>query len=159
IPEVPDAWLRPFSAVALAAGAALALRGAALAFAYIRTPAAALGPPYRAMTLTQGGPFAPPLALGALDHRALPRAPSARPPRLLRRLEVEAGLAIVTLSLAASIGSAPPAADVQEERATPAEIRSIFTPRWPRLQAPSLTELASATALGDPSAPHSAEET
>src|SRR5262249_57797849 len=49
IPEVPDAWLRPFSAVALAAVAALALSGAALAFAYIRTPAAAIGTSYGAM--------------------------------------------------------------------------------------------------------------
>jgi len=72
---------------------------------------------------------------------------------------VEAGLAIVTVFLAASIGSAPPAADVQDQRASLAEIRSVFTPQWPRLQAPSLAELAAATALGDPSTPHSAEET
>src|SRR4029453_765175 len=93
----------------------------------------------------------------SLRRSGPPPAPRQRSMLFRRRLEVEAGLAIVTLFLAASIGSAPPAADVRE-RATLSEIRSVFTPQWPRLQAPSLAELSAATALGDPSTPHSAEE-
>jgi putative copper resistance protein D len=98
-------------------------------------------------------------AMGAINYRAL-RAPA--PPQsvvLPRRLEVEAGLAVVTVFLAASIGSAPPAVDVTSERATLAEIRGVLTPGWPRLSAPSLTELASAAGLGDPDAPRVAEDT
>ena len=175
-PATPETWLRPFSRLALAAVAALALTGAALSLAYIATPAAAIGTSYGAMTLTKIVLFMAMLTMGALNHRALhgglgtgswlasEATAAADPPRsgslvLRRRLEVEAGLAIVTLFLAASIGSAPPAADVQDQRATLGEIRSVFTPQWPRLQAPSLAELAAATALGDPSTPHSAEET
>jgi copper resistance protein D len=174
-PEAPDTWLRPFSALALAAVAVLALTGIGLSLAYIATPAAAVGTSYGAMTLTKIVLFATMLTLGVLNHRALHgrlvtgrgltwRATTAPGParpgsmRFRRRLEVEAGLAIVTLFLAASIGSAPPAADVQDQ-ATLAEIRSVFTPRWPRLEAPNLAELSAATALGDPFTPHSAEET
>jgi copper resistance protein D len=173
-PGAPDTWLRPFSTLAFAAVVVLALTGGALSLAYIATPAAAIGTSYGAMTLTKIVLFAAMLILGVLNHRALhgrlavgrrltswtTTAPDpARPGSMLfrRRLEVEAGLAIVTLFLAASIGSAPPAADVRE-RATLSEIRSVFTPQWPRLQAPSLAELSAATALGDPSTPHSAEE-
>ena len=174
-PGAPDTWLRPFSTLALAAVVVLALTGGALSLAYIATPAAAIGTSYGAMTLTKIVLFAAMLTLGVLNHRALhgrlaagsrltSRATTAPDPArsgsmlLRRRLEVEAGLAIVTLFLAASIGSAPPAADVRDERATLSEIRSVYTPQWPRLQAPSLAELSAATALGDPSTPHSAEE-
>ncbi len=175
-PAAPETWLRPFSRLALAAVAVLALTGAALSLVYIATPAAAIGTSYGAMTLTKIVLFMAMLTMGALNHRAghgrlgtrrrlpLGASPTPDPSRsgsrvLSRRLEVEAGLAIVTIFLAASIGSAPPAADMQDQRATLAEIRSVFTPQWPRLWAPSLAELAAATALGDPSTPHSAEET
>src|SRR5262249_16197153 len=116
------------------------------------------------------------LAMGAMNYRALdgriavpsqPRARRAdgrgsvpgRPLSLCRRVEVEAGLAIVTLFLAASIGSAPPAVDGGEARATLGEIRRVVTPEWPRLRAPTLVELDAATALGDSSVPHTSEET
>jgi copper resistance protein D len=175
-PAAPETWLRPFSRLALAAVAVLALTGAALSLVYIATPAAAIGTSYGAMTLAKIVLFMAMLTMGALNHRAVHgrlgtrrRLPSGASPApdpsrsgslvLSRRLEVEAGLAIVTIFLAASIGSAPPAADMQDQRATLAEIRSVFTPQWPRLSAPSLAELAAATALGDPSTPHSAEET
>jgi len=78
---------------------------------------------------------------------------------LRRRLEVEAGLALVALALAASLGSAPPATDVTTERATVEEVRRIFTPQWPRFQTPSATELAAASDLADPRAPRMPENT
>jgi putative copper resistance protein D len=78
---------------------------------------------------------------------------------LRRRLEVEAGLGIIAIFLAASIGAAPPAVDVGADQATLGEIRAVFTPQWPRLTTPSLAELAAASELGNPSAPRSAEET
>ena len=78
---------------------------------------------------------------------------------LRRRLEVEAGLAVVTVLLAASIGSTPPAVDVGMQRATLDEIRAMFTPQWPRLWTPTLAELAAASDLADPNAPRTAEIT
>jgi putative copper resistance protein D len=72
---------------------------------------------------------------------------------------VEAGLAVVTLFLAAAIGSAPPGADVGAQQATLEEVRRVFTPGWPRLQSPSLAELQASSGLGDPDVPRTAEET
>ena len=116
------------------------------------------------MVITKATLFVAVLALGALNHRALRRAGAAEvigPRSLLvrRRVEVEAGLGIVAIFLAASIGSAPPAVDVGVDQATPAEVRTIFTPQWPRLTTPSLAELAAASDLGNASAPRSAEQT
>jgi putative copper resistance protein D len=42
---------------------------------------------------------------------------------------------------------------VTTDRATPEEVRRIFTPQWPRLQTPSAAELAAASDLADPKAP------
>jgi copper transport protein len=70
-PETPDTWLRPFSALAVAAVAVLALTGVALSLAYIATPAAAIGTSYGAMTLTKVVLFAVMLTMGVLNHRAL----------------------------------------------------------------------------------------
>ena len=166
-----DAWLRPFSAVAAAAAAAVAVTGLALALAYVATPGAAIGTSYGAMVLAKIALFAAVLAMALLNHRALhgrlslgwgrhAHSPASGPSILLRRrLEVEAGLAVVAVLLAASIGSAPPAADVAAQRATFDEIRAVLTPQWPRLSAPSLAEMASASDLADPDSPRTPEIT
>lgn len=166
------AWLRPFSTVALAAVAGIAVSGLALALVYVGTVGAAIGTSYGAMVLTKTVLFVALLWMGAANHRALHGRLSLAPwrtPRaaddggsllVRRRLEVEAGLAVVTILLGASIGSAPPAADVANERATWSEIHAIvFTPKWPRLSSPTLTELAAASDLGDPNGPRTAEIT
>ncbi|MGH7312736.1 MAG: CopD family protein [Candidatus Rokuibacteriota bacterium] len=167
----PERWLHRFSALAAAAVAVLALTGMALAFEYVGTPGAAIGTSYGTMVLTKIVLFTALLAMGVLNHRAvhgrirlLPWG--ARPPvsvassiPLRRRLEVEAGLALVALALAASLGSAPPATDVTTERATLEEVRRIFTPQWPRFQTPSAAELAAASDLADPRAPRMPENT
>jgi putative copper resistance protein D len=99
------------------------------------------------------------VAAGAAAMPAVAAAPPGVSMLLRRRLEVEAGLAVIAILLAASIGAAPPAVDVQDRRATLDEIRAIFTPQWPRLSTPSLTELASASDLSDPDGPRTAEMT
>ena len=129
-----DVWLRPFSVVAAAAVVGIAVTGVALSLAYVATPGAAIGTSYGAMVLTKIVLFVALLAMGVLNHRALhgrlalgpwssQRSTSGGSSILLRRrLEVEAGLAVVTVLLAASIGSAPPAVDVgvrQEQHAAP----------------------------------------
>lgn len=173
--DVPTAstWLRPFSAVAAAAVGMLALTGLALSLSYVATPGLAVGTSYGAMVLTKITLFLALLVMGALNHRAVhgpalfgrwgrrhPSAPAvaADPIRLSRRLEVEAGLAVVAVLLAASIGSAPPAVDVGA-RATPEEIGALFTPKWPRLSTPTLAELAASSDLADPDSPRTAEIT
>ncbi len=167
--DVGDAWLRPFSAVAAAAVVAIAITGAALSLAYVGTPGAAIGTSYGAMVLTKIVLFVALLAMGVLNHRALhggsglwpwrSRLPAVGSMLLRRRLEVEAGLAIVTILVAASISTAPPAVDVVAQRATLDEIRVVFTPQWPRLSTPTLAELASASDLANPDSPRTAEMT
>jgi putative copper resistance protein D len=169
-------WLRRFSALALAAVTVLAVTGIAMSLEYIATPAAAVGTSYGAMVLTKIALFVALLAMGALNHRALRHAPApARGPASLpatpispepgiallvrRRVEVEAGLAAVALFLAASIASAPPAADAGAQQATLAEVTHVFTPRWPRLSTPTLGELQASSGLGDPDVPRTPEET
>ena len=166
-----DVWLRPFSGVAAAAVAGIAVTGIALSLTYVATPGAAIGTSYGAMVLAKIVLFVALLAMAVLNHRALhgrlalgrgsgrQSTTGGSPILLRRRLEVEAGLAVVTILLAASIGSAPPAVDVGAQRATLDEIRAMFTPQWPRLSTPTLAELAAASDLADPSAPRSAEIT
>jgi putative copper resistance protein D len=166
-----DVWLGPFSVVAAAAVAGIAVTGVTLSLAYIATPGAAIGTSYGAMVLAKTVLFVALLAMGVLNHRALHGGLALGPGSgrrstlggssilLRRRLEVEAGLAVVTVLLAASIASAPPAVDVAGQRATWDEIRAMFTPQWPRLSTPTLAELAAASDLADPNAPRTAEIT
>ena len=166
-----DTWLRPFSAVASVAVAAIAVTGVALSLVYVATPGAAIGTSYGAMVLTKVVIFAALIVMAVLNHRALHgrlalgpwsarQAVAASGSMLLRRrLEVEAGLAVVAILLAASIGAAPPAVDVGAGRATLDEIRGVFTPQWPRLSSPTLAELAAASDLADPDSPRTAEIT
>jgi copper resistance protein D len=157
-PATARAWLRPFSAVAVVSVGTLALSGLALGLTYVVTPELAVGTSYGSMVLTKSVLFTALLVMGALNHRAVHRRAADDPVRLSRRLEVEAGLAVVAVLLAASIGSASPAIDVGPQ-ATPAEIRALFTPQWPRLSSPSLAELAAASDLADPDSPRTAEIT
>jgi copper resistance protein D len=151
-------WLRPFSTVAAVSVVTLALSGLALCLTYVVTPELAVGTSYGSMVLTKAVLFAALLVLGALNHRAIHGPVIGEPIRLSRRLEVDAGLAVAAVVLAASIGSAPPAIDVGAQ-ATPAEVRATFAPKWPRLSTPSLAELAAASDLADPDSPRTAEIT
>jgi putative copper resistance protein D len=157
-PATARAWLRPFSLIAAVSAGTLALSGVALCLAYVVTPALAVGTSYGSMVLTKSVLFTALLVMGALNHRAVHGRPAGDAIRMSRRLEVEAGLAVVAVLLAASIGSAPPAIDVGAQ-ATPSEIRAMFTPKWPRLSTPSLGELAAASDLADPDSPRTAEIT
>jgi putative copper resistance protein D len=157
-PNAPERWLIRFSGLAAASVVTLALTGMTLALAYVGTPEAAIGTSYGAMVLAKVVLFAALLAMGVMNHRALRTGGAGAPVLLRRRLEVEAGLAVVTLCVATSLASAPPAADVTD-RATPAEVRRIFTPQWPRFETPTAAELAAASDLADPRAPRMPENT
>ena len=148
--------LAAFSRMAMAAVAALAVTGAALALAYVGDLDALVGTSYGGMLATKLALAAGLLGLGALNFFAVRRLPPDRavlPARLRRFIEVEAGLGVTLLFVAASLGSAPPAVDVVADRATPAEMLARFTPRWPHLTTPSLAHLEAVSDLQDPLAP------
>src|SRR5262245_10970317 len=69
--SLATAWLRPFSTVALAAVAGVAVTGLALSLAYVGTAAAAIGTSYGAMVLTQMVIFVELLKLCVVDHALL----------------------------------------------------------------------------------------
>ncbi len=167
---------RRFATVAFGGVAVLTLTGVALALTYVGSADAAVGTSYGAMVLTKVAVFAGLLTLGGLNFltaRRVSRASSPASPAgsgsvawaggaplgLRRLVEAEVGLGITTLFVAAAISSAPPAADVIADRATRAEIVSLFTPRWPRLSGPSLAELVAASPLTDATAPRTPEDT
>ena len=83
------------------------------------------------------------MGFGALNFfvvRRLARG-GAAPLRLRRFVEVELGLGLTVLGVAASLTSLPPTIDVVADRATFAEVGRQFTPRWPTLRSPQLSEL------------------
>lgn len=160
---------RRFAAIAFSGAAALALSGAALAWIYVQSVAAAAGTSYGAMALTKIALFAGLLMLGGLNfltaRRAAPGPVSTSPTatgaplRLRRFAEAEVGVGITVLFVAAALSGTPLGVDVAADRATWAEISTIFTPRPPRLHAPALAELVAASPLTDATAPRTAEDT
>jgi copper resistance protein D len=147
--------LRRFSTLALPVVALLAATGVGLGLTHV-DGLGALGTAYGAMLATKTLLFAGLVAIAALNRAAVRRLPAAAPapPVALRRfVEVEAGVALTLVFVAASLSSAPPAADVVADRATPAEIAARLTPRWPRLTTPTFAELAQTGALDDRTAP------
>jgi len=161
----PVAWpagaLRAFSRLAQIAVAALAASGLLLAWVYVGGVGALIGTAYGGMLLAKTALVIGLLALGAANFRAVRRfrpAQTMLSSRLRRFVEVEAGLAVTLLFVAASLGSAPPAVDIVGDRATATEIAARFVPRWPAFSTPSFTELAAASALDDPLAPRTAAD-
>lgn len=154
--------LQRFSALALASVATLATSGVVLAVVYIQSAAALVGTAYGLMVTTKVAILAGLVGLGAANYRAVRRLGAGRSshePALRHLLEVEVGLGLTVLFVAASLTSTPPARDVVADRATPREVATIFTPRWPSFTSPSHAALAASTTLGDPSIPRTPEDT
>ncbi|MGH7356819.1 MAG: CopD family protein [Candidatus Rokuibacteriota bacterium] len=141
----PASTLKRFSAIALVSVGVLVAAGAGLSLVYMDGPAALLATAYGAMVLTKAAILVPMLALGAANFlavRAMPAAAEIGAPTLRRFVEVELGLGITVLFVAASLTSLPPAVDVRaSDRATLSEVATIFTPRPPRLVSPPHSEL------------------
>jgi putative copper resistance protein D len=161
VPAGAAAWplgvLRRFSATALLAVAVLVVTGAALSWFYVGDVGGLVGTAYGLMVQTKLVMLAGLLLLGALNYRTVRRAvPSdAQPLRRLRSfVEVEVGLGLTVLFVAASLTSLPPSADVVADRATPAEVASQLAPAWPRLTSPAHAELPA----GDRDAPRTAAD-
>jgi putative copper resistance protein D len=148
----PVALLRRFSRLALGAVTVLLAAGFGLTWHYAPDPGALLGTAYGLMVLTKLVILAGLLGLGALNARAVrgrDAAAEAEQGTVRRFVEVEVGLGLTVLLVAASLTSAPPAVDLTRDRATLAEVATRFTPRMPTLRSPRLSEIP----LDDPQAP------
>jgi len=148
----PARLLRRFSSVALASVAALVVAGVGLSLVYVDGPSAAFGTAYGIMVLTKIVMLAGLLVLGFANFRTvrgLPETSGVSPLRFRRFVEVELGLGLTVFFAAASLSSLPPAVDVVADRATPSEVATRFTPRWPALKSPPIDQLP----VDDPAAP------
>ena len=120
-------------AVGLLLGGALLL-----AWGYIATPGALIGTAYGIMTGAKIALLAVLLTLAAFNRRSA-RAETADKGqfRLRRFAEVEIGIGITVLMIAASMASQPPAIDQTQFQASVHEIVERMAPREPRLVSPA----------------------
>jgi copper resistance protein D len=144
----PSSWswtmLRRFSTLAFGSVVALVLAGVGLSVAYVDDLPALLGTGYGAMVLTKIVLLVVLVGFGRANRHAIRggEIQLAGPVvRVQRFVEAELGLGLVTLLVAASLTSLPPAADVVAERATVAEIGARLAPQWPVLTSPKIGEL------------------
>jgi len=136
--------LKRFSATAFVSVVILVLAGVGLAVAYVDGSGALLGTSYGSMILTKAAILGGVLLLGGANFLAVRRLPSGAAvtvPRLRRFVEVEFGLGATVLFVAASLTSLPPAGDVVADRAALTEVGVRFTPRWPVLTSPKISEM------------------
>ena len=139
----PVSVLRRFSTMALIAVVGLVGAGAALSALYIDDVPALLGTSYGVMVLTKVVLLGLLLVLGSANFLAVRRLRDGVDvglTRIRRFVEVELGLGLTVLFAAASLTSLPPAVDVPD-RATVGEVVTRFTPQWPRLRSPAISEL------------------
>src|SRR3989442_6510807 len=140
----PALLLKRFSALALTSVATLVVAGLALTLAFVGGLGAFLGTAYGIMVLTKVAILAALLTLGAMNFFAVRRLPAAGDvgsSRLRRLVEVEVGLGLTSLFIAASLTSLPSAGGVLADRATLTEVVARLTPRWPTLSSPAIDEL------------------
>jgi putative copper resistance protein D len=136
--------LKRFSATAFVSVAVLIVAGVGLSLSYVGDVGALWGTSYGSMILTKTAVLAGLVFLGAANFfavRRLPEGASVSLPRLRRFVEVEFGLGATALFIAASLTSLPPASDVVADRASFAEVSVRFTPRWPALTSPKISDM------------------
>jgi putative copper resistance protein D len=139
---------RRFSRLAMVSVFMLCATGLAMSQKYVGEMSAVYGASYGLMLVAKVMLLGLLLLLGASNFRLLRRpADPLGYLKMLRSVEVEAAVGIITILAAASLTSQPPAVDLVERRVPAHEIVERFTPRWPRLQTPPLSALSPATPL------------
>jgi len=134
-----------FSMLSLLSVIAIAASGILMLVFYVGSMEAMYGTAYGMMLGTKTILFLSLLALGFFNAgavRALSRGDDAFLLRLKRFVEVEIGIGITVLFVAASITSLPPAIDLVEGRATLSDIAERLEPKWPILTSPDKESLA-----------------
>ena len=143
-PELTRIGLR-FSSLSLLSVVAIAGSGIVMLIYYVGSADAMYGTAYGMMLGTKTVLFFTLLGLGFFNSRAVRELSAGNSRHLLRLrrfVEVEIGIGITVLFVAASITSLPPAIDLTEGRATLTEIAERLTPQWPALKSPDKSSLA-----------------
>jgi putative copper resistance protein D len=116
----------------------LVAAGAALAIPYLGSPTAIVGTSYGFLLTGKVALLAALLAFAAANHRAVARVARGEAPAglaLWRFAEIEVGLGLAVLLVAATLASTPPGVDVGPQTASFAEVRHVFTQGWRDLAA------------------------
>jgi putative copper resistance protein D len=151
--DVPDPRARArvarrFSHMSVGAVAALLLGGVLMAVFYVGTPPALYGTSYGVMLGAKIMLLLGLLFLGGLNFlavRKLENEPAGPLLRTRRFAETEIGVGLTVIFCAASLASLPPARDLQNDRASFAEIVDRLEPRLPiRLDSPDFEALSAA---------------
>jgi putative copper resistance protein D len=126
---------------------AIAVSGMVMIVYYVGSAEAMYGTAYGMMLGTKIVLFLTLLGLGFCNALAVRRLAGGAGSagtllRLKRFIEVEIGIGITILFVAASITSLPPAIDLTEGRATWADIAERLEPKWPALKSPDKDSLA-----------------
>jgi putative copper resistance protein D len=136
---------RRYSLLCLLSVLAIAFSGFVMLVYYVGSTEAMYGTAYGMMLGTKTMLFVTLLGLGFFNSRAVRMlASNSGAPllRLKRFVEVEIGIGITILFVAASITSLPPAIDLTEGRATLSDITERLSPKWPLLTSPDKSSLA-----------------
>jgi putative copper resistance protein D len=138
--------MRRFSPLAMFGVGLLLTPGLFIAWRYIGDWEALIGTGYGVMVLTKVLLLAAALGLGTLNFVLVRRwaravAPHRTPDRIRGFIEAEVGIGVTVLLAAAAFASLPPAIDLNDDRATPAEVLARFSPKLPRLASPPVGEL------------------
>ena len=136
---------RRYSLLSLLSVLAIAFSGFVMLIYYVGSAEAMYGTAYGMMLGTKTILFLTLLGLGFFNSRAvrlLVGNSGAPLLRLKRFVEVEIGIGITILFVAASITSLPPAIDLTEGRATLSDITERLSPKWPLLTSPDKSSLA-----------------
>lgn len=150
VKQAPERYLMGsrFSHIAMAAVASLACGAATLGIGYTQILPALVGTAYGAMMAAKALLLGVLLLLGLMNMLAVRSlAQGGDPPllRLRRFAEVEIGIGLALMFIAASLASQPPAIDQMSDPsavASPAEIAQRMTPQWPRLTSPPQDQIA-----------------
>lgn len=136
---------RRYSAMSMAAVAAIAASGLLLSLFYIGSTEALYGTAYGFMTGVKGILFAFLLGLGAMNFLLVSRLrhdPAAPTLRFRRFVKAELGIGLTLLFAAASLTAVPPGVDLPDDRVTLTEIAERVWPVRPRFESPDHAGLA-----------------
>src|SRR5215468_564730 len=140
-----------FSVLSMISVTTIAASGVVLSLFYIGSFAALYGTAYGVMVIAKSLLFLALLGLGAMNFRVVERLrvdPTAPVLRLRRFAEVEVGVGIAVLFIAASITSLPPAIYLTNDRLTLADYAERLAPRWPSFSTSAQASLALAQLQG-----------
>ena len=143
-----DAWRRigkRFSIMSLVSVTAIAATGIVMSLFYIGSFEALFGTAYGIMVMAKSLLFIGLLCVGGMNFLVVERLridPEAPILRLRRFAEVEVGVGITVLFIAASIASLPPAINLTNDRVTLAEYAQRLTLHRPSFSTPAQASLA-----------------